>query len=104
LAIAQFDRKDRNVVRPQIKGAAAFKIEPGVVPMTGQDAVFDTAPLKRETHVRTSIVERENAPAVIDNKDWTMTAVQHEPALSLEFFKAACEHEFPARHVHQPAS
>jgi hypothetical protein len=104
LAIAQFDRKDRYVVRPQIKGAAAFEIEPGVVPMTGQDTVLDAASLERETHVRATIVKREDTPAVINNKDRTMAAVQNEPALRPQFLKAACEHEFPARHVHQLTS
>ena len=75
LAIPQFDWEDRYVVRPQIKGAAAFKIEPGVVPMTGQDAVLDAAPLERETHVRATIIEGEDTPAVVDDKDRTMAAV-----------------------------
>src|SRR6201987_6250196 len=35
LVIAQFDRKDRYVIGPQIKGAAAFEVEASVVPMTG---------------------------------------------------------------------
>ena len=100
LAIAQFDREDRYVVRPKIKGAAAFEIEAGVVPMTGQDAVLDAAPLKRETHVRATIVEGADAPAVVDNKDRTMAAVQNKPALSLQVLKAARKH-FPARHVHR---
>ena len=100
LAIAQFDREDRYVVRPQINGAAAIKIEPGVVPMTGQNAVLDAAPLKRETHVRATIVEGADVPAVVDNKDRTMAAVQNKPALSLQVLKAAREH-FPARHVHR---
>ena len=86
LAVAQFDRKDRYVVRPQIKGAAAFEIEPGVVPMTGQDAVLDAAPLKRETHVRATIVKREDTPTVVNNKDRAMAAAQNKPALRLQLF------------------
>src|SRR5262249_56848536 len=62
VAIAHLDRTDRYVVRPQIEGTAAFEIEAGVVPMTGQDAVLDTAALERKTHVRTTIVEGEDAP------------------------------------------
>jgi hypothetical protein len=72
--------------------------------MTGQDAVLDAAPLKRETHVRTTIVKREDTPAVVNNKDRAMAAVQNKPALRLQLFKAACEHEFSARHVHQLTS
>jgi hypothetical protein len=99
-AIAQFDREDRYVIRPKIKGAAALEIEAGVVPMTGQDAVLDAPPFEREAHVRATIVEGENPPAVVHEKDRTMTAVQNEPALRLYFLKAAGEHEFSTRHVH----
>src|SRR5215468_6099487 len=71
-AVTQFDREDRYVVCPKIKGTAAFQIEAGVVPMTGQDAVLNAAPL-----------ECEDAAAVVDNKDRTMTAVHDEPTLRL---------------------
>ena len=83
LAVAQFNREDRYVIGPQIKGAAAFEIETGVVPMTGQDPVLDAAPLEREAHVWATIVEGEDAAAVVDNKDRTMTAVHDEPTLRL---------------------
>jgi hypothetical protein len=56
VAVAYLDRADRYIVRPQVEGTAAFEIETGVVPMTGQDAVFDAAAFKRETHVRATIV------------------------------------------------
>ena len=82
-AIAQFDGEDRYVVRPKIKSAAAFEIEAGVVPMTGQDAVLEAAALQWEAHVRAPIVEGEDAPAVVDDKDRAMTTVQNEPALRL---------------------
>jgi hypothetical protein len=52
LTVAQFDREGRYIVRPKIKGAAAFEIKAGVMPMTGQDAVLDAAAFKREAHVR----------------------------------------------------
>jgi hypothetical protein len=74
-AVTQFDREDRYVVCPKIKGAAAFQIEAGVVPMTGQDAVLDAAPLQREAHMRATIVEGEDAAAVLDDKDRSMVAV-----------------------------
>jgi hypothetical protein len=80
-AITQFDRKLRYIVCPNIKGAAAFEIKAGVMPMTGQDAVLDAAALEREAHVRTTIVESEDAPAVVDHKDRTMATVQNEAVL-----------------------
>jgi len=51
--------------------------------MTGQDAVLDAASLEWEAHVRTPIIERKDPPAVMDDKDWTMVAVQDDPPLRL---------------------
>src|SRR5262249_36196020 len=73
--IAEFDREDRYVVRPQIEGAAAFEIEAGVMPVTGQDTVLDGAALEWEAHVWAPIVEGEHAPIVVDHKDWAVGAV-----------------------------
>src|SRR5262245_64746930 len=64
VAIAHLDRADRYVVRPQIECAAAFEIEAGVVPITGQDPVLDAAALEVEPHVPARIVYRKNAHAV----------------------------------------
>jgi hypothetical protein len=88
-AITQFDRELRHVVCPKIKRAAAFKIEAGVVPMTGQDTVLDTAPFEREPHVRATIVEGEDASAVVNDKDRAMATVQNEASFGLQLVKAA---------------
>ena len=103
-AITQFDRKFRYIICPKIKRAAAFKIEAGVVPMTGQDAILDAASLKREAHVRATIVEGEDATPVIDDKDRTMTAAQNDAPLRLKVLKVAGEHEFLVRRVHDVVS
>src|SRR6478752_1848997 len=94
LSVVYLDRADRYVVRPQVEGAAAFEIEAGVVPMTGQDAVLDAAALERKTHVRATIVEGEDAPAVVDDEDRPMATVHNEPPLRLQLFKASREREF----------
>jgi hypothetical protein len=64
VGIAHLDRAARYIVRPEVEGAAALVIEAGVVPMTGQDAVLDSASLEREAHVGATIVEDEDAPAL----------------------------------------
>jgi hypothetical protein len=104
LPVAQLDRAGRHVVRPQVEGAAAFEIEAGVVPMTGQDAVGDAAAIERKAHVRATIVERENPPAVVDDEDRPVVAVQHQPALRLQFLEAPGERIFPVRRVHERTS
>src|SRR5260370_41105865 len=104
VVIAYLDRADGYIVRPQVEGAAAFKIEAGVVPMTGQDAVLDAAALERKAHVRATIVEGEDAPAVVDDEDRTMTTLHNQPPLRLQLFKAAHKHEFLVRCIHAHTS
>ena len=38
------------------------------------------APIERETHMRAVIVEREDMPALVDEKDGAMAAVHNESA------------------------
>jgi hypothetical protein len=38
------------------------------------------APIERETHMRAAIVEREDMPALMDEKDRAMAAVHNESA------------------------
>ena len=103
-SIAYLDRADWYVVRPQVESAAAFEIEAGVVPMTGQDSVLEAAALERETHVRATIVKSKDAPAVVDDKDRTMATVHNEPPLRLQLLKASREREFLVRRVHEHTS
>jgi hypothetical protein len=48
--------------------------------MAGQDAVLDGTLIERETHMRAAIVEREDMPALMDEKDRAMAAVHNESA------------------------
>jgi hypothetical protein len=106
LAVAQLDRGDRRVVRPQVERAAAFKVEAGVVPVTGQDAVLDAAAIEREAHMRAPIVEGEDAIAVPDDENLTVTAAHDEPTLRLQLRQASRRREFfvPRAHAHAHAS
>jgi hypothetical protein len=104
IAVAHLDRADRNVVRPQVEGAAAFEIEPSVVPMTGQDTVLEGAALEWEAHMRTTIVEREDAAAVVDDEDGPVATMHNHTALRLQLLKAAGEREFLVRRVHEHTS
>jgi hypothetical protein len=73
-SVAHLDRKGRRVVRPEIESAAAFEVEAGMVSMTRQDPVLDAAAVEREAHVRATVVEGEDAPAVINDEDRAMGA------------------------------
>src|SRR5262245_866346 len=100
VAIAHLDRADRYVVRPQIECAAAFEIEAGMVPMTGQDSVLEAAALEREAHVRAAIVETKDTSAVVHDKNWTMATVHTAPPHRIQPLTPARECEFLVRRVH----
>jgi hypothetical protein len=68
--------------------------------MADQDTGFDTAAIEREALVRTTIVERKNSPAVIDDEDRTVAAVNDKPALRLQLFEGSRKREFLGRRVH----
>ena len=91
LSVTHLDREGRRVVRPEIESAAAFEVEAGVVPMTGQDSVLDAAPVEWEAHVRATVIEGDDAPAVTDNEDWAMGAMHDDPALRLQLVEGPCK-------------
>ena len=99
--LAHLDRAGRHVVGPEIKGAAAGEIEPGMVPVTGQNAVRDAASLQREAHVRATVVEREDLSVVVHEQDRRMPTVHDEPALGLQLVQAAGPHKLRGQRIHR---
>jgi len=83
LRATHFDGAGRHVVSPQIKGAAARKVEAGVVPVAGQDTVLDAPAVERKAHVGTTIVERKDAVVGVDDEDRAMRPMYDEPPLRL---------------------
>src|SRR5262245_49115973 len=69
--------------------------------MTGQDSVLEAAALEREAHVRATIIESKDTPAVVDDKNRTMATVHNEPPLCLQLLQAPCEREILIRRVHE---
>ena len=82
--VAHFDGTGRHVIGPQIEGTNAREIEASIVPVARQDAVLDAAAVEQKPHVRTTIVECEDAPAVMNDKDRTMCPAHDETALGLQ--------------------
>src|ERR1700687_6197517 len=67
--------------------------------MTGQNAVLDTAALERKAHVRTPIVERENATVAVDDEERTVRPPHDHPPPPLQLLKAAHPHKTGARKI-----
>ena len=70
------------------------------MPMTGRDAVLETAALQRETHVRATIIEGKDVPTVVDNEDRTVPSVHDDPPLCLQLLEASREHKFTIERIH----
>src|SRR5262245_23209765 len=54
--IADLHREDGYVVGPLVERSAAGQVETGVVPMAGQNALFDGSTVQREAHVWAPVV------------------------------------------------
>src|SRR5512132_3289782 len=63
VAIAKLDREGAHVVGKLVEGAAGGEVEAGVVPMAGEDAIFDSALAEGETHVGAAVVHSEDLAA-----------------------------------------
>lgn len=59
---------DLNVVGEEIEGAAALKIEAGVMPVAGENAIADGATIERESHMWTAVVDGVG-PTIADKDD-----------------------------------
>ena len=99
LPITHLDRTRRDVVGPEIEGAAARQIEARVMPMTSEDAVLDAAAIERKAHMRAAVIQREDASPIIDHQDRGVATMQHEATLSLQLGKTAGAHKVRTRHI-----
>ena len=97
LAVTHLDRTGRNVVGPEIEGAAARQIEAGVMPVAGQDPIVDAAAFEWETHVRTTIIKGEDASSIVDHQYRRMTAMHHKAAFLLQIGQASHMYEVRGR-------
>ena len=57
IPIPDLERIRADIVGPLIERSAGAKVEPGMMPVTGQNSISDTAAIEWETHMRTAIVD-----------------------------------------------
>lgn len=74
-------------------------MQQSLVPVTGQDSIRDAAALQRETHVRATVVERENTSLIVDEQDRWLPTVYDEPALGLQLVEAAGSHKLRGQRI-----
>ena len=90
LAVLDAHREAAHVVGEGVEGAAAGQVEAGVMPVAGQDAVADAAPVKGKAHVRTSVVNRVDLALVVEHGNGVAAAGDHHATPLLEPFQRAC--------------
>ena len=89
LPTAHFDRAGRYIVRPEIEGAAARKIEPRMMPVAGQNAILHAATIEWKAHVRTPVVQGVHSILFFDDQDRSMIAMDNQPTLALQLLRPA---------------
>ena len=66
-AVGDRDWEGPHVVGEGVEGAAAGEVEPGMMPVAGEDSVADGASVEGETHVGASVID--GGEAVSEGKD-----------------------------------
>ena len=85
--VAYLDCRRGNVVGPKVEGAATRQVKTGVVPMAGQDAVFDRASMERKSKMGAAVIEGKHLSIVIDDEQWTASAANDNHARSLQLLQ-----------------
>src|SRR5919108_5353593 len=67
LAVDDGHRKGAHIVGERVEGPAAGEIEACMMPVTGQDAIFDSTALQREPHVRAAVVDGIHLTLVVEH-------------------------------------
>jgi hypothetical protein len=85
--IAYLDCRRGNIVGPKIKGATASEIKTGVMPMAGQDAVFDRASMERKSEMGAAIIEGKHLSIIIDDEQRIAGSANDEQARGLQLLQ-----------------
>jgi hypothetical protein len=56
--VSYLNRKTGDVISPLVESPSALKIEASMVPVAGQNAVFNGPTIKRETQMRAAVIDR----------------------------------------------
>jgi hypothetical protein len=67
LTLSNLDREYACLVSKLVEGSAALEVETGMMPVAGEDAVLEGAPVQGESHVGTAIVQSVH-PTVMEEE------------------------------------
>ena len=71
LTVTDLHREDVRFIGELVEGPAGFKVEAGVVPVTGQDTVLYGPSVQREPHVGTAVIHSVHLAVVEKERERT---------------------------------
>src|SRR5215831_10296984 len=93
LAIYRLHLVNADIIRPRIKRSTAAQIESRMMPVAGENAVLDGAPVEGKAHMRTAVIDSENA---------ALRAEQHNHVSAEVDYLASTFSHFIQRHGADP--
>ena len=96
-AIPYLDRRRGNVISPKVKGAATSEVKTRVMPMAGQDAVFDRAAMERKSKMRAAVVKGKHPSIIIDDEQRTASAANDQHTCGLKLLQRRHANEASGR-------
>ena len=91
--VPELDRGGRDVVRPEIESPTAGEVKAGVMPMAGQNPIFNRAPVKRKTEMWATIIKSKELAPIMHDQQRTCTAANHGQRPRLQFLQ--CPGAYP---------
>ena len=88
-SVGHGDRECPHVVGERVERAAAREVEPSVMPVAGEDAFADGAPVEREPHVGTPVVDGGEAVAEGEDRDGVSASGDDSAAPGPHLFDSA---------------
>ena len=83
LAIYDNYRKGAHVVGEGIERTTACQVKAGVMPVAGENSIFNTAPIQGKTHVGTSIVHGADLSIMVEHGNCVAPTSNHGTAALL---------------------
>ena len=98
------DGKPAQIVGPLVEGAAGAEIEASVVPVAGEDPVADRPAVKREAHMRATVVDGVHVTPVRDEADRVAAQMNDQPLGLFELHQRGGSFALRGLHGFHPGS
>jgi hypothetical protein len=92
-AVADLHGEDARLIGELVEGPAGFKVEAGVVPVAGQDAILYGPPVQREPHVGTAVIHSVHLAVVEKERERTTSEANRDAPGGAHLVQPTDSHE-----------